>query len=390
MKNIRWSGSVMIGMVALAACGGGNQNAQQQQAPPPTPVTVTVVQEGASSYYDEFVGTATALNQVDIRPQVAGYITGIFFTDGQHVSKGQKLYSIDQQQYRGAYEQAVANLNVAKANLAKAQQDADRYQELAKNDAIAKQTLDHALADLEANKKQVEAAQANVSSVETNLRYSNIYAPFDGTVGISQVKLGAAVTPGSTLLNTISSDNPMAVDINVDEKQLGRFVALQREKAGANDSTFTLVLPDLSVYPYHGNVALIDRAIDQQTGTIRARLVFPNPKNELRPGMNVNVRVLNDAAKQQILIPAKAIVEQMGEFFVFVVGDSSKVSQRKLQLGVTVGDKRVVHSGLQSNEKIVVDGVQKLRDGAKVQIGEPGKPGAPGAAAGAGAPKAGN
>ena len=375
IQFIRKAGYVFIAIGLLASCDNKNA-AKQAPVLPPVPVVVYTVQQGASSYYDLYPATVTPLNQVDIRPQVSGYITGIYFKDGQHISKGQKLYTIDQQQYQAGYDQSVANLNVAKANLAKAQQDADRYLDLAKNDAIAKQTLDHALADLQTAKMQVEAAKANVSSVQTNLRYSNIYAPFDGTIGISQVKLGAAVLPGQTLLNTLSSDNPIAVDFNVDEKQLPRFVQLQQKGSNAADSTFSILLPDQSTYKSYGHIAFIDRAIDPQTGTIKTRLLFDNAGNLLRSGLSCTVRVLNDGNSQQILIPNKAVVEQMGEYFVYVVGDSSKVSQRKVSLGTTVNASIVVKDGLQQGQQVVIEGVQKLRDGSKVVIGAPGAAGA--------------
>src|SRR5450755_730903 len=210
--------------------------------PPPTAVNVYTVKEGSARYYNSYPATVTAVNQVEVRPQVAGYITGIFFREGQHVEKGQKLYSIDQQQYLGAYEQAVAQLNASQANLAKLQQDADRYEDLGKQDAIAQQTVQHALADLQAGKKQVDAAKANVSSVEVNLRYSTIYASLSGTIGISDVKVGASVTPGSTVLNTISSDNPIAVDVSVDETLIP-FIEKEnkKDKKQKFDSTFTLL-----------------------------------------------------------------------------------------------------------------------------------------------------
>jgi len=215
----------------------------------------------------------------------------------------------------------------------------------------------------------VEAANANVSSVETNLRYSTIYAPFSGTIGISEVKLGASVSPGQTILNTISSDDPIAVDFALDEKQLPRFTQLmEQKKISKDDSTFTLVLGDLSHYPYSGSIYLIDRAVDPQTETIKTRLVFPNPKKELKVGMTCNVRVLNNTT-HAILIPYKAVTEQMGEFFVFVVGDSNKVSQHKIVLGSRINDKIVVRNGLDTDQQIVIDGMQKLREGSLVQIG---------------------
>ena len=353
--------------IVFAACG---DPAPVQQAPPPVPVAVYQVQPEQASYYDQYPATVTALNEVQIRPQVSGYITGIYFKDGQYVSKGMPLYKIDQQQYQAGYDQAVANLNVTKANLAKAQQDADRYLDLAKKDAIARQVVDHALADLQTAKMQVAAAQANVRNVQTGLRYSTIYAPLSGTIGISQAKLGAAVTPGVTILNTVSSDDPIAVDVAVDEKQINRFGQLQQKKLAAFDTTFQLVLPDGSVYPYGGSIYMIDRAVDPQTGTIKTRLTFPNRNKILRPGMNANLRVQSSGGAQQILIPNKAVVEQMGEYFVFVV-KGNMVNQRKILPGNRVGDRIIVKDGLQPGEVIATEGVQKLKDGAKVQLPGP-------------------
>ncbi|MGN6616681.1 MAG: efflux RND transporter periplasmic adaptor subunit [Ilyomonas sp.] len=365
MKKRWWAGYIFIGL-AVASCSDKKQT-QQQQAPPPVAVNVQPVEEGKAVYYNEYPATVTALDEVEIRPQVSGYITGIYFEDGQHVSKGQKLYSIDQQQYLGSYEQSVANLNVAKANLARAQQDAERYEQLAKQDAIARQTLEHAQADLQAAKMQVEAAQANVSSVQTNLRYSTIYAPLSGTIGISQVKRGAAVSSGQVVLNTISSDDPIAVDFNVDEKEVYHFSNLVRNTP-KGDSTFTLRLPDGTIYPYPGRISVVDRAIDPTTGTIRTRVTFSNKSYALRPGMSCIMRVKNSSDSAQILIPNKAVVEQMGEYFVYVLSDSSTVSQRKVMLGQRVSGNIIVKEGLQLNEQIVTDGVQKVRDGAKVQV----------------------
>ena len=350
------------------ACG---RDKAQQKTVSAVPVTVYKVIPESAQYYDTYPATVTPLNQVELRSEVSGYLTDINFKDGQHVTKGMKLYGIDQQQYKGAYDQAVANLNVAKANLIKAQQDADRYNDLAKNDAIARQVLEHSEADLQTAKMQVAASENNVKVVGTNLRYSIIYAPFDGSIGISLVKLGSSVSAGQTLLNTISSDNPMAVDFSVDEKQINRFMDLLQKKTGDSDSTFSLVLPDKTVYPYLGKIILIDRAIDSQTGTIKTRVVFSNPKNNLRAGLTCNMRILNQNANNTILIPFKAVIEQMGEYFVFVV-NNNKVTQRKISIGMQVNDKIIVQEGLQTDEIIVTQGTQKLRDNAIVELNTPG------------------
>ncbi len=361
--------------IVLLACGG-NKTPEAPKTPPPAPVAVYTVAKEPAVYYDNYPATIVPLNQVDLKAQVTGYITGIFFTDGQHVHKGQKLYEIDHQLYQANYDQAVANLNVVKANLVKAQQDADRYNDLLKQDAIAKQKVDYALADLQSVKMQLAAAQANVTRLSNDLRFSTIYAPFDGTIGISQAKIGTLVTANSNVLNTVSTDDPMAVDIAVDQKEIARFALLQQKGTNAQDSTFTLLLPDNTVYPSVGHISLLDRSVDPQTGTIKTRLVFSNSKSQLKPGMSTNVRVKNNQGSEFILAPAKALVEQMGEFFVFVVNDSSKVNQRKVSLGVHINDKVVVRDGLQAGDKIVTEGVQKLKDGAVVNTAAPktGKP----------------
>ena len=359
--------TAIILLILLASCGSKSAQQQQMMQPPPAvPVTVQTVTTGKATYYDQYPATVTALNQVELRPQVSGYITGIFFKDGNKVKKGQKLYSIDQQQYQANYQQALANVAVQQTNLVKAQKDADRYHELEKQDAIAKQQVDYADAALAAAQKQVEAAQANVRAVQTAVRYSTIYAPFDGTIGISQVKMGAPVSAGQTVLNTISSDNPVAVDIAVDQKLIYRFSQLQEQAGKGSDSTFRLVFSG-DVYQYPGKIYLIDRAVNPQTGTIIVRLLFPNNKSMLKVGMTGTVRVLNHA-NNAVLIPYKAVTEQLGEFFVYVVNDSNKVSQREVALGTPIGTNIIVKDSLHEGEKIVIQGVQNLREGSAIKI----------------------
>lgn len=361
--------TVILGAgLMLNSCA--NKNSQQQQGPPPAvPVTTAVVTSTNAVYYDQFPGTVNALDQISLTSQVSGYVTGIYFKDGQHVKKGQQLYSIDAQIYKANYNQAVADLQVQQANLVKAQKDADRYNELAKHDAIAKQQVDYANATLDATEKQVAAAKANVASLHSNVQFANIYAPFTGTIGISQVKKGTAVVAGQTILNTVSTNNPIAVDFTVDQKNIYRFAELQQDKSNLKDSTFTISFGD-EVYPVPGNISLIDRAVDPQTGTIKVRLVFPNDKDMLKPGMNTTVRVKNTAPTNATMIPYKSVSELLGEFFVYVVGDSSKVSQRQLVLGQQIGQNIIVKKGLNPGEKIVVDGIQNLHEGSVVKVSE--------------------
>ncbi len=348
-------------LVVLAACGGKQQ---QQAAPTAIPVTLTEVELTNAAYYDEYPGTVVALNQTELRPQVTGYITGIYFKDGDKVVKGQRLYSIDQQLYTANYQQAIANLQVQETNLVKAQKDADRYRELDKKDAIAKQQVDYADAALEAAKKQVDAAKAAANAVKANVGFATIYAPFTGTIGISQVRTGTSVVAGQTVLNTVSTDNPVAVDFVIDQSQIFRFSQLQ-QRMTPKDSTFSLAFGQ-DVYPFFGTITVIDRAVDAQTGTIKTRLSFPNEKGMLKPGMSTTVRVLSNNDSNSLVIPYKAVTEQLGTYFVYVLGDSNKVNQRKLVLGKQVGNNIVVRQGVQAGEKIVLQGIQNLREGAVV------------------------
>lgn len=373
---------VFISSFALFSCQ------QKPPAPnPPTPVNLATVKREPVLYYDNYPATTQALSQVDLHAQVQGYVTGIYFTEGTHVRKGQKLYAIDERLYQAAYDQAAANLKVADGNQVQAQQDADRYQYLIQHNAVAKQTLDHAVIALQNAKNEVAAAQQALKTAATNLTYSIITAPFDGTIGFSQVKLGNLLTPGTTVLNTISTDNPMAVDFLINEAQLTFYEGLQKQKQHSVDSLFTIELPNHTVYSQLGKISVIDRAVDPQTGTIRVRLVFSNPAQDLRAGMSCVVRVHNLESSPQIVIPARAIVEQMGEYFVYIAkdtvihpaADSARTTdppgakgphlvaiQVKVETGQTIGSNILIKSGLTSGDRIVVDGVQALHDGSPI------------------------
>lgn len=353
----------------FAASCSDKKNQQQQGPPPATPVTVAEVTSTNAVYYDEYPATLSALNEIQLTSQVSGYVTGVYFKDGAKVNKGQKLYSIDAQVYKANYNQAIADLQVQESNLIKAQKDAARYHELDKHDAIAKQQVDYADAALQAAKKQVVAAKANVAGVQSNVRFTSIYAPFTGTIGISQVKKGTAIVAGQTILNTVSTDNPIAVDFTVDQKDIYRFLQLQQSGADKRDSIFTIEF-GTEIYPFPGSISLIDRAVDPQTGTIKVRLVFPNNKGMLKPGMNTTVRVKNSAAVNSTMIPNKAVTELLGEFFVYTVGDSSKVHQQKVVVGKQIGENVIIQDGLHVGEKIVVQGVQNLHEGSLITTGE--------------------
>ncbi|HUI10007.1 MAG TPA: efflux RND transporter periplasmic adaptor subunit [Bacteroidota bacterium] len=392
----RWIVS-FAGCLLLLSCG-------QKQPPPPAPVPVNLATVTAQPvvYYDRYTATTVALSQVNLLPEVQGYLTGIYFKEGSHVKKGEKLYEIDRRIYEANYNAALANLKVAEGNLRQAQQDGDRYEYLYNNKAVAKQLYDHAMIALENSQNAYKSADEALTTARTNLAYSTITAPFDGTVGFSQVKLGDLMTVGQTVLATISTDDPMGVDFLVNEKDLSYFDDLRAGRSRPVDSLFTLILPDYSVYPFPGTLSVIDRAVNPQTGSIRIRLTFPNPRRALRAGMSCVLRVRNRDTAPQLLVPYRAVVEEMGEFFLYVGKDTSMAGpagatgeqpgakggeglyafQRKVQLGTVIGPSVIIRGGISAGEHIVVDGVQTLHNGSAIaatadnaSAGRGGKPG---------------
>lgn len=359
-------------------------------ANPPASVNLFTAKRETVRYYDQYPSTVQAMSQVNIIPTaVQGYVTNILAADGATVHKGQLLYEIDTRIYQAALDQAAANVKVAEANQLQQQQDADRYVYLNQYNAVAKQAYDHAMIALETAKSQTKAAQEALKTAKTNLNFASIYAPFDGTIGISQVRIGNVVVGGQTILNTISTNDPMAVDFLVNEKQVLAFERFKNDRSVMPDSLFTLQLPDNSLYPFPGKISVIDRAVDPQTGTIRVRLVFPNAQQLLKVGMSCIVRVQNQESAPQLVVPGKAVLEQMGEYFVYVAKDtviaeknagtatttphsdtpSLHAVQKKIKPGQTIGANVIVLSGISEGEKIVVDGIQSIHDGSPIAVG---------------------
>lgn len=365
-RNLTWLMAAVVGPFVLISCGDGQDAQQQNPADAAVPVNTYTVAEESVTGTDTYPGNVVPLKEVELRPQVSGYISNIYVQDGQRVTKGQRLYEIDQSKYRASYQQAQASLQSAKADLARQQKDLERYERLAKSEAIARQQLDYARTNVQTAEAQVAAAQAQVNSAYTDLGYATINAPFDGTIGISQVRVGAQVSPGQPLLNTISSTDPIGVDFVINEQEISRFNQLTQGQQP--DSLFTIMLNDGTLYPYPGKIIVIDRAIGRRTGTTTVRLQFPNQDRTLIPGMTVDVRVLNEDIGEQVVIPYKSVTEQLGEYFVYVVqGDT--VVQQNVTLGTRFGSNVVVRDGLEQGRTIVVEGIQKLRQGAKVQTG---------------------
>ena len=361
-------------LMILSGCKSGAPDAGMMGGP--VPVNLQEVTQGQATYYDQYPGNIVAMNEVQLRSEVNGFVTDIFFQEGQTVRRGQKLYEIEQAKFQAAYDEAAAGLEMAQANFDKAEGDAGRYNKLGEQGMATKQRVEYSEIDVKNAKSQVAVAKSRVLRASTDLQHAVITSPFDGTIGISMVKKGAFITAGQTQLNTISSDNPIAVEFVISEKEITRFNKLKAQKSVAADSLFTIVLPDKSVFPYTGTVEFFDRAVDPQTGTLKIRLKFPNPGGIIKAGMSCTVRVKNQNHNNVIMVAQKAVTEQMGEFYVYVV-DKDTAYQHKVTLGSTVNDKIIITSGLNAGEKVVFEGVQKLRDHTAVSQQAPTPAGGP-------------
>lgn len=357
--------SCALAVTLLTACGGDNQNSQSNSGGPMGSHAVSVTTEEAKlervGGTRNYPATVVALNETEIRAEVNGYITGIFVSDGARVQKGQKLYEIDRIRYEADVEKAEANLRIAESNLLRIERDVERYRTLAEQDAIAKQTLDYAETDLSTQQAQVQANKAALVTAQTNLKRAVIIAPYAGVVGISQVREGALVSSGTTLINTISSIDPIAVEIQINEKEIDEFIALQNLGSSEN---IKVKLPNGLFYEQPGNLVTLDRAIDRNTGTLKARASFSNQTNRLIPGMNVNLVITTQSEEEQVTISQKSLIEQLGVYNVFVVNKDGQAEYREVATGPTLDDGRmVVLSGVEANEKVIVDGATRVSDG---------------------------
>lgn len=361
----------MIALITsfLISCADLNSANTAPEAPA-IPVSSYTVTKKQIKTADNYPGKVVALKEVDLRAEVGGYITKIFVEDGQKVKKGEPLYEIDRRTYQSAYHSASASLEMAKANYSKAEKDAERYSNLATKQAIAQQRVDYALTDLANAKSQVLAAQANTEIAATNLERSMITSPLTGTIGISQVKLGSLVSPGSTLLNTVSTNDPIAVDIAINQNDYARFYALQQAESIKDTESNFSIEQNNTTYPVTGRIVAIDRAAMPGTGTIKVRIGFDNSAHLFLPGMTSKITVQNKIEEAQVVIPYKAVFEQLGTYSVYIINKENKAEQRLVKLGRALQDEIIIEEGLKEGEAIILDGLINVRPGALV-LAEP-------------------
>lgn len=324
----------------------------------PQEVGVVTVELSAPTMTTELTGRTNAYRIAEVRPQVSGIIQKRTFTEGQMVKEGEQLYQIDPALYEAAYEEAVANYELARAN-------ASRYAQLVKVNAVSKQDNDTAQA-------QKKTAQAAVKTAKTNLNYTKVESPISGRVGRSEVTPGALVDAYQTFMTTVQQLDPIYVDVRQTSEERLRLkhdIASGKIKAKNGAVEVTLLMDDGSVYPQKGTLTFTGEEVDEGTGMINLRAVFPNPDGDLLPGMFVRARLEEGARPDSIVLSQRCVMrDPKGQAYVFVVKPDNTIEQRNVEANRVIGTSWLIESGLQPGEKVVIDGIGKVSAGAEVKI----------------------
>jgi RND family efflux transporter MFP subunit len=363
--------AVLLATVSTAV-GCGKTNAAP--AIPVSEVEVAGVVQKDVPIVSEWVATLDGYVNAQIQAQVTGYVIRQTYKEGSFVRKGQMLFQIDPRPFRAALDQANAQLEQAQAQLAKTAMDVDRDTPLAKERAIAQSQLDNDIQANRAAKAAVKAAEAQVEQAQLNLEFTDVKSLVDGIAGIAQVQIGNLVTP-TTVLTSVSQINPIKAYFSISEQEYIHFAdrinADAQKETPSNGPPFELILADGSVYPHKGTGLLANRQVDVSTGSIQIVCSFPNPQNFLRPGQFGRLRAAPEVMRGALLVPQKAVSELQGDYQVAVVGADNKVSIRAVKAGDRVGPMWIVEAGVKPGEQVVVEGLQKVQNGATVKIKQP-------------------
>jgi len=372
---------VVLGLIAGAFRPKHVSGAQPGATPD---VEVVQVEQRDVPIYGEWIGTLDGLTNADVRAQVTGYIMKQGYQEGAFVKKGQLLFEIDPRPFQAALDQSEGQLAQAKALLANSQAvqgrtqlDVERYTPLAKEQAASQQDLDNAVQNNLAAKATVATAEAQIrtgeAAVETakiNLDFTRLVAPIDGIAGQAQLQVGALVNLSSGPVTSVSTVDPIKVYFTAGEPQYlawrKRFPTETTRQAAAKSLRLELILADGSPYPHEGTFYFADRQVNQSTGAIRLAGLFPNPNNILRPGGYGKVRAVIRLQQGALLVPQRAVSELQGGYQVAVVAADDKVSIRTVTVGDRVGTQWIIAEGLNPGERVVAEGVQKVRSGARV------------------------
>ena len=347
-------------------------------------VEVLRVQQQDVPIYGEFIGTLDGLVNADVRAQVTGYLLKQGYQEGRFVKQGQLLFQIDPRPFQAALDQAQGQLAQAKAMLANAQAvqrrtelDVERYAPLVKEQAASQQDLDNAvqnnlaaLATIETAKAQIKTYEASVETAKINLDFTRLVAPIDGVAGQAQLQVGALVSPGSGVVTSVSTLDPIKAYFTVSEPQYlewrRRFPTETSRWEADKKLRLQLILADGSTYPHEGTFYFSDRQINETTGAIRLAGLFPNPNNILKPGGYAKVRAVIRTEERALLVPQRAVSELQGGYQVAILDADNKVTVRSVTVGPQIDRRWVIASGLSPGDRIIAEGVQKVRTGIRV------------------------
>jgi len=400
-------------MCMLAAAVGCSSNSTAAKGPPPMPeVQVAAVEQRDIPIYNEWIGTLDGMVNAEIKAQVSGYLERQEYTEGSMVKKGQLLFQIDPRPFQATLDQARAQkaqaigqvaqtkaqllqadaqVAVAEANQGRAQLDVERYTPLAKQQAITQQELDNAIqnnlaakAQVQAAKAQVETAKSQIQTAEAtvkaaqaaeetaqlNLGFTHLIAPIDGVAGAAQQQVGALVSPAAGPVTTVSTLDPIKCYFTVAEQEYldfhRRYSTPETLAAERSSLVLDLILSDGTVYPHKGKFYFADREVNPRTGAIRVAGLFDNPASTLRPGQYAKIRFSVRSQLGALLVPQRAVSELQGGYQIAVVGSDNKVSIRTVKAGDRVGNQWIIQEGLHPGERVVAEGLQKVRDGIQV------------------------
>lgn len=373
-ERMRAGPSIILGLLllALAACGDEEPTGGQggEQAPPPAVIVTEVEAERINEPF-EFVGRVEAIEAVDLRARVRGFVQERLFEEGEDVEAGQLLFIIEPDEYEAQLASARAELSRAQANLQEAERELARNRTLFERGVVAQATLDTAIASAEAARAEVQAAEAAVRSAELDLEYTRITAPIDGRIGRALVSVGSLVGPDTGPLARIVQLNPIRVVFSLSEAALVDLkLTLPGEGKTEAELAQTFVprirLPNGTMYPDEGRITFINNEVDPSTGTVAVRARFANPQAILLPGQFVTVVVRQEEAESLPVVPAPAVQVDREGSYVLVLDAESRVEQRRVTLGARSGQDWAIEQGLQPGEVVIVQGIQKVRPGMVV------------------------
>jgi membrane fusion protein (multidrug efflux system) len=364
---------LLASVAGLSAC---DRKPAPPAAPPPAKVGIVIIKPQSVILTTELPGRTEAFLTADVRPQVNGVVTQRNFTEGGDVKSGQQLYQIDPATYKAAYDTAMATLQYDRAALATARAKATRYKPLAAAQAVSRQDYDDAIATSGEAVANIASAMASIEQANINLAYTKVMAPIAGRIGRSSVTPGALVTANqTTALSTITQLDPIYVDVTQPATTLLRLqqelAAGELQRIGPNQAKITLRLEDGSSYGAPGILQFAEVTVDEGTGTVLLRAIFPNHAHMLLPGLYVRAELLEGTNDKAILVPQQAVSRNPhGDATVMLVGTDNKAAMRVVQATRAIGANWLVTSGLAAGDKVIVDGLQQLRPGMEVEVGD--------------------